>query len=68
MTNQLTKYVKLNELLNACIVLAQTTGPTIQSVLQSGKPMKTMQKGMCKIDICTEADLRIQKTIQHNLK
>jgi len=36
--------------------------------MQSSSGLQTKQKGLCKYDVCTEADLRIQSTIQHNLK
>ena len=62
------RFIKLSEVINACVVLSQTTGPTIQKVLSSSAGLNTVQKGLCKSDVCTEADLRIQKTIQHNLK
>ncbi len=66
-TNSIKRFVKLNDVLNACITLSQTTGPTIRQVIQSGA-LNTTQKGLCKSDVCTEADLQIQTTIQHNLK
>lgn len=63
----LTKFVKLSEVMNACVVLSQTTGPSVRKVLAGGS-LGTFQKGLCKIDVTTEADLQIQKTISHNLK
>jgi fructose-1,6-bisphosphatase/inositol monophosphatase family enzyme len=30
--------------------------------------LSVVQKGLCSMDICTEADLRMQKTISYNLK
>jgi fructose-1,6-bisphosphatase/inositol monophosphatase family enzyme len=47
--------------------VSQTTGPTVRKVLNAGS-LNTVQKGVCKSDVCTEADLRIQKTIQENLR
>lgn len=63
---RLKRTVKISDLINACVVLSQSSGPTVRRVLEGGS-LNTMQKGDCKLDICTEADLRIQKTIQHNL-
>jgi fructose-1,6-bisphosphatase/inositol monophosphatase family enzyme len=60
--------VKINEVMNACVTLSQSTGPTVRKVMQSNTGLNTKQKGLCKYDVCTEADLKIQKTIQHNLK
>jgi len=59
-------FIKLTDVINACVILSQTAGPTVRKVLSSGL-LNTTQKGLCKSDVCTEADLRIQKTIQHNL-
>lgn len=64
---RLKRFVKLSDIINECVVLSQTTGPTVRKVLEEGA-LNTFQKGHCKSDVCTEADLRIQKTIQHNLK
>lgn len=61
------RYIKINDVINACVVLSQSTGPTVNKVLQAGQ-LNTVQKGLCKMDVTTEADLRIQKTIQHNLR
>jgi 3'-phosphoadenosine 5'-phosphosulfate (PAPS) 3'-phosphatase len=36
--------------------------------MQSSTGLQTKQKGLCKYDVCTEADLKIQSTIQYNLK
>jgi 3'-phosphoadenosine 5'-phosphosulfate (PAPS) 3'-phosphatase len=63
----ITRQVKLSDVMNACVTLSQSTGPTVRKVIQNGN-LNTMQKGLCKYDICTEADLKIQKTIQHNLR
>jgi 3'-phosphoadenosine 5'-phosphosulfate (PAPS) 3'-phosphatase len=67
LTSQASRFVKLSDVINACVVLSQTTGPQVHKVLTSGA-LNAIQKGECKMDVCTEADLRIQKTIQHNLK
>jgi fructose-1,6-bisphosphatase/inositol monophosphatase family enzyme len=61
------KFVKLHELLNTCVLLSKTAGNTVRNVQKSGT-LNVFQKGICQKDVCTEADLRIQKTIQHNLK
>ena len=66
-TAHLKRFIRLNDVINSCVTLSQTTGPTVRNVLHSGS-LNTVQKGLCKIDVCTEADLRIQKTIQENLK
>jgi hypothetical protein len=66
-TAHLKRFIRLTDIINTCVTLSQTTGPTVRNVLHSGS-LKTVQKGLCKIDVCTEADLRIQKTIQENLK
>lgn len=63
----ISRFVKLSEVMNACVTLSQSTGPTVRQVLSAGD-LNTKQKGLCKADVCTEADLKIQKTIQHNLK
>jgi len=35
-STSLTRFVKLNEVINACVILSQTAGPTITKVIQSG--------------------------------
>ena len=65
--NQAKHFVRLTDIINTCVLLSQTTGPTIRKVLTAGS-LNTKQKGVCKSDVCTEADLRIQRTIQENLK
>lgn len=64
---QLKRFIRLSDIINTCVTLSQTTGPTVRKVLHAGS-LNTVQKGLCKNDVCTEADLRIQKTIQDNLK
>ena len=59
--------MRLTDIINTCVLLSQTTGPTVRKVLSAGS-LNTVQKGVCKSDVCTEADLRIQRTIQENLK
>jgi fructose-1,6-bisphosphatase/inositol monophosphatase family enzyme len=39
----------------------------VRRVQNSGR-LSVVQKGLCSMDICTEADLRMQKTISYNLK
>ena len=62
MTQAMTRFTKISEIMNACVVLSQTTGPTVRKVLAAGQ-LNTVQKGACKNDVCTEADLRVQRTI-----
>ena len=66
-SSQAKRYVRLTDIINSCVTLSQTTGPTVRKVLTEGS-LNTVQKGISKADVCTEADLRIQKTIQENLK
>ncbi len=66
-SKKLKRTVKLSDIINSCVVLAQTAGPTVRQVIREDS-LNTVQKGLCKSDVCTDADLRIQKTIQHNLK
>lgn len=66
-TAHLKRFIRTTDIINTCVTLSQTTGATVRKVLHSGS-LNTVQKGICKIDVCTEADLRIQKTIQENLK
>lgn len=57
-----TKFVKIHEVMNACVILSQKSGAAVRTV-QSNGSLNIMQKGLSKMDIVTEADLRIQKTI-----
>lgn len=61
------KFVKLHDLVNACIVLSKTSNLAVSQVLKRGS-IGAVQKGDSKLDLCTEADLRIQKTLSHNLR
>lgn len=61
------KAIKIHELINTCVLLSQRAGTTVRKVQNSGT-LNTVQKGLCSMDVCTEADLRIQKTISHNLR
>jgi len=65
--HRLKRTVKLSDIINSCVVISQTSGPTVRKVLEEGS-MNVVQKSMSKMDVCTEADLRIQKTISHNLR
>ena len=63
----MSRLIKLSDVMNTCVTLSQSTGPTVRKVQASGS-LGTFQKGQSKMDVCTEADLRIQKTLHHNLK
>jgi 3'-phosphoadenosine 5'-phosphosulfate (PAPS) 3'-phosphatase len=63
----MSRFVKISDVMNACVTLSQSTGSTVKKVQKSGS-LNIQQKGVCKMDICTEADLIIQKTLSHNLK
>ena len=52
------RYTKLSDIMNTCVTLAQSTGPTVRRVMASGS-LGTFQKGQSKMDVCTEADLKI---------
>lgn len=56
--HKLKRTVKLTDIINSCVVLTQTSGPTVRQVLQDDC-LNTVQKGHCKSDVCTDADLRI---------
>ncbi len=62
------KSIKLHSLVNTCVLLAQQSTKIIKAVCQDQTMIQSVQKGLSPADICTEADLRIQKTIQHNLE
>ena len=61
------RYVRLHELVNTCVLLSKTANSAVNQVLQQGS-VNAVQKGDSKLDLCTEADLRIQKTISINLR
>jgi hypothetical protein len=35
-TAQLKRFIRLNDIINTCVTLSQTTGPTVRNVLHSG--------------------------------
>ena len=61
------RYVRLHDLINTCVLLSKTANQAVNQALTQGS-MNIVQKGDSKLDLCTEADLRIQKTISMNLK
>lgn len=60
--------IKLHSLVNTCVLLAQQSTKIIKALCQDQAAIHSVQKGLSPADVCTEADLRIQKTIQHNLE
>lgn len=62
----MSKFVRIHELMNTCVILSAQAGNTVRGIVNSGA-LNVVHKAAEFKDVTTDADLIIQRTVHYNL-